>query len=91
MNIYRINTTAFEEEDFYLMTDLTEDEITSVITPIVMAERNREEIDEECDNDSIISALNDTFYENGDLESALSQKYPNNVIEMYYDFNKITI
>tara|TARA_R110000868_G_scaffold290022_1_gene550250 strand:+ start:7964 stop:8239 length:276 start_codon:yes stop_codon:yes gene_type:complete len=91
MNIYRINTTAFEEEDFYLMTDLTEEEITSVITPIVMAERNREDVDEESDNDSIVSALNDTFYENGDLESALSQKYPNNVIEMYYDFDKITI
>lgn len=42
MNILRINTTAYSEEDFFLLTDLTEDEIEKVITPIVMLERNDE-------------------------------------------------
>ena len=82
MNIYRINTTAFSEEDFYLMTDLTEDEITSVITPIVLAERNKDESDEESNEDA---------YDDESLALAISFKYPNNVIEMYYDFDTITI
>ena len=54
MKIYRVNTTAYEEEDFFLMTDLKEQEITEVINPIVMAERDGEE---EYDNETIISAL----------------------------------
>lgn len=40
MNIYKINTTSNEEEDFFLMTNLTEQEIVLVITPIVNLERN---------------------------------------------------
>jgi hypothetical protein len=40
MEIYRINTTAYEEEDFFLLTDLTEDKIEKVISPIVELERN---------------------------------------------------
>ena len=42
MNIFRINTTAYEEEDFFLLTDLTEDKIEKVISPIVELERNDE-------------------------------------------------
>jgi hypothetical protein len=69
MNIFIINTTAFEEENFHLITDLTKAEIVAVITPIVLAERNREEGDE------------DSFYDNGDLIQALVQKYPHKLIQ----------
>jgi hypothetical protein len=58
MKIYRVNTTAYEEEDFFLMTDLKEQEITEVINPIVMAERDGEE---EYDNETIISALRNRY------------------------------
>jgi hypothetical protein len=54
MRIFKINTTAYEEEDFFLLTDLTEQDITEVINPIVMAERDGYE---DYDNDTIISAL----------------------------------
>ena len=54
MNIYRINTTAFEEEDFFLMTTLTEKQIAKVIKPIVMAERSG---GEDYDNDTLVTAL----------------------------------
>ncbi len=54
MRIYRVSTTAYEEEDFFLLTDLKEDDITEVINPIVMAERDGYE---EYDNETIISAL----------------------------------
>lgn len=39
MKAFEINTTAWEEENFILFTDLTEKQIIDVITPIVMAER----------------------------------------------------
>jgi hypothetical protein len=74
MNLFKINTTAFEEEDFYLMTDLQEQDITEVINPIVMAERDSEE--EEYDNDMIVDKL--------------KERYPNNVIIMYNGIETLT-
>jgi hypothetical protein len=54
MNIFRVNTTAYEEEDFFLMTDLTEQQIAEVLTPIVELERN--EI-KEYDNNDLVENL----------------------------------
>lgn len=42
MRVVRVNTTAYEEEDFFLMTDLTDEQIEEVIAPIVELERNDE-------------------------------------------------
>jgi len=54
MNLFRINTTAFHEEDFTILTNLNQEQITDVITPIVNEERN----DGNCyDNDDLVSAL----------------------------------
>lgn len=61
MTIYRINTTAFEEEDFFLLTNLTEQQITMVVNPIVMAERDGYE---EYDNETIVNALQQTYPNN---------------------------
>jgi hypothetical protein len=61
MNLFKINTTAFEEEDFYLMTDLQEQDITEVINPIVMAEREGEEV---YDNDMIVDKLRERYPNN---------------------------
>jgi hypothetical protein len=54
MNIFRINTTAYEEEDFFLLTDLTEQQIAEVVTPIVELERNEVQ---EYDNDMLVENL----------------------------------
>jgi hypothetical protein len=54
MRVIRINTTAFEEEDFFLLTTLTDQEISDVVLPIVNAEREGEEY---YDNDVLVSAL----------------------------------
>lgn len=40
MNLFRINTTAFHEEDFTILTNLNEEQITDIITPIVKDERD---------------------------------------------------
>ena len=74
MNIYRVNTTAYEEEDFFLQTDLTEQEIVDVVTPIVMRERDGYE-----------------DYDNELLLDALKKKYPRKAIELYTEFDTITI
>ena len=39
INAFRINTSAWEEEDFYILTSLTEDEVKSVMEPMVSSER----------------------------------------------------
>jgi hypothetical protein len=54
MNIFRISTTAYEEEDFYLQTELDEVDIVEVVTPIVNAERDGYE---EYDNELILDTL----------------------------------
>lgn len=61
MKAFEINTTAWNEENFILFTDLTDSQITDVITPIVMRERK---FGEEYTNDSLIDALMDTYPDN---------------------------
>lgn len=58
MKAFEINTTAWDEENFVLFTDLTEGQIVDVITPIVMAER---EFGEEYTNDDLIDALMEAY------------------------------
>lgn len=58
MNIFRIKTTAWKEEDFILLTTLTEEQVSDVISPIVEKER---EGDGEYDNDSLVKALEDAY------------------------------
>ena len=79
IRVVEINTTAFEEENFVLVTDLTDEQIEEVIRPIVLAERNQIENDD------------DVFYDNETLVSALLEKYPNNFISFYTDKDFDTI
>lgn len=74
MKIFRISTTAYKEEDFYLQTELTEEDIVEVITPIVNAERDGYE---EYDNELLLNAL--------------IKRYPRKKIELYSEFDLITI
>lgn len=61
MKAFEINTTAWDEENFVLFTDLTEGQIVDIITPIVMAER---EHGKEYTNDDLIDALMDAYPSN---------------------------
>jgi hypothetical protein len=79
IRVVEINTTAFEEENFVLVTDLTDEEIEEVIRPIVLAERNQIENDD------------DVFYDNETLVGALLEKYPNNLVSFYTDKNSIEL
>ena len=74
MRVIRINTTAWSEEDFYLVTTLDDDQIAKVIQPIVNASRRWD--DEYYDNDSLLQALKDRF--------------PLEYADMYTEFDKLT-
>jgi len=61
MRPFEINTTAWDEENFVILTDLNEIQIKKVIEPIVNRER---EFGEEYTNDTLIDALVDAYPEN---------------------------
>lgn len=44
MNIYKINTSIYDEENFVILTTLTAAEIQEVIEPIVKADREGYEV-----------------------------------------------
>jgi hypothetical protein len=54
MNVFRISTTVYKEEDFYLQTELDEVDIIEVINPIVNAERDGYEV---YDNELLLDML----------------------------------
>ena len=54
MNIFKVSTTAYKEEDFYLHTELDEVDIVEVIMPIVNAERDGYEV---YDNEMLLDML----------------------------------
>jgi len=58
MNIFKIQTTTYEQEDFFLHTELEEQDIVEVINPIVMSERDGYEV---YDNESLLNALEKRF------------------------------
>ena len=79
IRIVEVNTTAYQEENFVLLTDLLDEQIEEVIRPIVEKERNATEDDE------------DTFYDNESLFNALEETYPNNIVIFYSDTDFDTI
>lgn len=54
MRLVRINTTAYSEEDFFLLTTLTDDQISDVLDKIIFNERFG---DNSYDNDDLFRAL----------------------------------
>ena len=69
LRLVQVNTTAYEEEDILLVTNLTDGQIQSVVTPIV--EKERESDDDEYG------------YTNDDLAEALRKQFPNHVVINY--------
>ncbi len=67
VRIVQVNTTAWEEEDMLLVTNLTDEQIQSVVNPIVERERESD----------------DYAYVNEDLAEALRRQFPDNIIINY--------
>lgn len=60
-NSFEINTTAWNEENFVIATDLTESQIVEVITPLVMRERA---YGEEYSNADLVDELEYVYQDN---------------------------
>ena len=60
LRIVKVNTTAFEEEDFILMTTLSDEQIKDAITPIIQAERDGSGY---YDNDDLVWGLKEKYPE----------------------------
>jgi hypothetical protein len=58
MQVFKINTSAWGEEDFYLMTTLDEEQIKKIIQPMVSYERENDIL---YDNDDYIFALQGAY------------------------------
>jgi hypothetical protein len=61
MRVVEINTTAYSDENLFIITDLTDDEIGAIIEPMVLAERDE---DEEYDNEMLFDALKKAYPKN---------------------------
>lgn len=73
LNLFQVNTTAYDEEDFLLLTTLTEKQILDVIEPIVKDERENEV---EYDNAMLLKAIKKTY------PSAVAMMYDPSDIEI---------
>lgn len=58
MRVVEINTTAWSDENLFIITNLTDKQIEKVIEPIVSEERENEK---EYDNDDLLSALKKAY------------------------------
>jgi hypothetical protein len=54
MQVFKINTSAWAEEDFHLMTSLSEEQIKKIIQPMVDYERENDIL---YDNEDYVFAL----------------------------------
>jgi uncharacterized iron-regulated membrane protein len=61
MKIIQINTTAFNQDDFLLLTDLTHEQIIEVIEPIILLERSGVR---DYSNDDLVEALEMAYPDN---------------------------
>jgi len=74
MNIFKIKTSAWEEESFILATQLSEKQIRSVIQPMVDEERDGDFV---FSNDDYVQVLRDAYpksvilTDNGDTEEII--------------------
>jgi len=73
LDVVRISTSSWDEEDFYILSDLSEVQIKKVISPMVEKEREAD----------------DLLYDNEDYIVALKDTYPNNTITYYANFDTI--
>ena len=58
MQVFKINTSAWEEENFYLMTSLDEEQIKKIIQPMVEYERENDIMYE---NEEYVNALQQRY------------------------------
>jgi hypothetical protein len=69
LNLYKVNTSAHNEEDFLILTSLTDKEIKETLEPIVLIERQ--------------VTNGDVMFNNEDYIHLLQKEYPQAIVIHY--------
>jgi len=77
IRIVEISQNSWAEENLTLLTTLTDEQITIVLDPLIEEERA---------NDS-----GQVIYDNDTMVQILSDKYPNDILLSYGEFDYLTI
>jgi hypothetical protein len=77
IRIVEVAQNSWEQENLLFMTTLNDEQIKSVLEPLLDEERG-------CEDGTI-------FYDNGDMASILSEKYPNDVVVLYAEPDYLTL
>lgn len=77
LRVVEVSQNSWEEENLLLLTTLTNEQITIVLDPLLEEERA---------NDS-----GEIIYDNDTMVQILSDKYPNDILLSYGEFDYLTI
>jgi len=91
LDLFQVNTTDGDEEDFLVLTSLTKEQITEVIKPIVEKERERESKLFEGENpDPVYWSELIQEYDNDFLVRELIKAYPDATI-IHYNLSQVDL
>lgn len=74
MRVVRVSTTAFEEEDFFLLTTLNNEQISEALDIFLFNQR-----------------FGKNEYDNEDLFRLLTDRFPNDKIDMFHEFDTLNL
>ena len=80
IRIVEISTSSWNEEDFKLLTTLTDEQINTILSPLIEEERD------EVKNPNYI-----VLYDNEALTQALVKAYPEDIAYMYQELERIQL
>lgn len=77
IRVVEVSQNSWEEENLLLLTTLTDEQIKSVLTPLLEEERESED--------------GEVIYSNEDMASILGDKYPNDIVILYGEPDSLTL
>ena len=77
IRVVEVSQNSWEEENLLLLTTLTDEQIKSVLTPLLEEERESED--------------GEVIYANEDMASILGDKYPNDIVILYGEPDSLTL
>ena len=77
IRIVEVSQNSWAEENLVLLTTLTDEQITIILDPLIEEERADE--------------TGEVLYDNDTLVQILSDKYPNDILLSYGEFDYLTI
>jgi hypothetical protein len=77
IRLVEVSQNSWEEENLLLLTTLTDEQIKSVLTPLLEEERESED--------------GEVIYANDDMASILGDKYPNDIVILYGEPDSLTL